>query len=90
MFARLRLVLCIILAAGVGYLLGSGPFSDWFEDLYNVVGVAWTAERLSRGSNGSISLLVAGYLLGQGIYLLIRQMIRRIGPSRTKRVEQVA
>jgi GGDEF domain-containing protein len=52
--------------------------------------VAWRSERLTRGQNGLVSLLVAGYLLGQGVYLLVRQFARRMEPARIKLAERVA
>jgi hypothetical protein len=87
---RLRLSLWLLLAAAVGYLLGGGPFADWVEDVYHMVELAWRDERLSRGSNGALPLLVAGYLIGQGIYLAIRQYIRRIGPAKVRKAERTA
>jgi len=89
-FGRLRFWLWLLLAVAVGYLLGNGPFSEWVEDVYHMLAVAWRGERLARGSNGFLSLLIAGYLLGQGIYLLGRQLARRIGPARVKHAERIA
>lgn len=90
MFRRLRLSLWFLFAATVGYLVGSGPFADWVEDVYHMVELAWRNERLSRGSNGALPMLVAGYLIGQGIYLAIRQYIRRIGPAKVRNSERTA
>jgi GGDEF domain-containing protein len=86
----LRFLTWLLLAAVVGFLLGNGPFSEWVEDVYHMLAVAWRGERLSRGSNGFLSLLVAGYLLGQGVYLLGRQVAVRLGPARIKQAERIA
>ena len=88
--SRLRQTLLLLLAFAVGYVLGSGPFSEWVTDVWNMIGVEWRDARSARGPNGSFPLLIAGFLLGQGLYLLIRRMIGRIGPYRAKKIEHLA
>lgn len=90
MLRRLRLFIFFVVSAILGYTIGNGPLADWLVDISNLVGVTWNGERVARGPSGTLPLLLAGYLLGQGIYLIVRQFISRIEPMRARRVEELA
>ena len=90
MLIRLRQIALLLLAASVGYELGRGPFAEWVADVYNEFRVIWAAERISRGHNGTLPLLIAGFLIGQGLFLTLRTVVRQIGPWQAIRTERVA
>ncbi len=90
MFSRLRQSFWLLIAAIVGYLLGNGPFAEWVADVWNMLRVSWCEARSVRGPNGSFTLLIAGFLLGQGLFLMARRLLARVGPTRARRTERLA
>jgi len=68
-------------ALGLALAVGSGP--DIAEDLWRDLQVSWYRYRLTSGSSGAIYIMVAGFLLGQGLFLTGRQLWR--GVLRTMR-----
>lgn len=90
MLDRLRQLVLLIIGILVGYALGIGPFAEWAGDVRNQLAIAWLTQRTSRGSSGPLVLLVAGFLFGQGLFLLARSAIRKIGPVLTRRSERLA
>lgn len=89
-YSRLRQSLWIIVALVVGYWAGSGPFAEWAVDFAHMLGIEWLRLRLSRGTSGVFPLLAAGFLIGQGVYLIARRFVDRIKPMRAHRAEQLA
>lgn len=85
-----RKVFLLLLAVGLGYALGSGPFADRLADMYSFVVMSGSRERVSRGPSGTLPLLIAGFLFGQGIYLAVRQIVSKIAPARARRIERLA
>ncbi len=89
MFDRIRQAALLVVGCIIGFELGSGPLAEWAGDVYNQMAVAWAAERLSRGPSGTLPLLVAGFLIGQGLFLLGRLVWHKIGPFRAERLERL-
>lgn len=75
---RRRLSFLLLLAGAflLGAGLASGPLLDALEDLGNDAQVAWYSYRMSAGSAGTIYVMIAGFLLGQGLFLAARQLWR--------------
>ncbi len=74
---RRLLFLTLLLGAFLlGAGLASGPLLDALEDLWHDAQVAWYQYRLSAGSAGTIYVMIAGFLLGQGLFLAARQLWR--------------
>ncbi len=90
MYSRLRQVLWILLAFVIGYAAGSGPLAEWVVDVIHMLGVEWYGARIARGPSGTFPLLISGFLLGQGVFLLLRRLIARIGPQRARHTERLA
>lgn len=87
---RFRQVFLILLATGVGYALGGSPFGNWLLDCWHMLQVRWLIERTTRSGAGAVPLLVAGFLLGQGLYLLVRRIIGDFETARARSAERVA
>jgi GGDEF domain-containing protein len=90
MLSWLRRALGFVLAFAVGYVLGGGPVAVLVHDLVKMVGVEWSKYHVSRGSGGNFPMLIAGFFFGQGIFLLVRGIIRAMAPARIRYVEEVA
>ena len=90
MLDRLRQVALLIIGVFVGYVLGSGPFVEWVTDVQNQLSILWIKERIAQGSTGPFLLLLAGFLIGQGLFLLAKSSIRKFGPMLTRRAERLA
>lgn len=73
---RLLLLFLLLGAFLLGAGLASGPLLDALEDLANDARVAWYSYRMSAGSAGTIYVMIAGFLLGQGLFLAARQLWR--------------
>jgi GGDEF domain-containing protein len=78
---RLRRFGWFLLALGIGYALASGVVTETLTDLYHMVAMALNAYRLRAGSGGTVWLLVAGFLLGQGIVLMMRRLVLTLLPK---------
>jgi GGDEF domain-containing protein len=87
---RLRQGLWLAIGMSIGYVIGTGPFSEWVHDLLHMLDILWLAERASRGSSGILPLLVAGYLIGQGLFLLGRRIVDVFSRRRTRTVDDLA
>ena len=92
MLPRIRLAFLVVAATVIGYALGSSQGGGVVTDFSHMVGLAWNHERLVRsGSTGGVpALLVSGFLIGQGLFLLARRFFGRIGANRAKRMEELA
>lgn len=90
MLGRMRQTALLIVGIVIGYALGTGPFAEWTVDVCNQLAIGWATERLSRGPSGTLPLLFAGFLIGQGLFLLARIGIRKIGPLQVQRSERLA
>ena len=91
MLFRLRQFLLFSLAASIGYFIGNGPFAEWVIDSYHMLMCDWGIWRMARSPNdSSLPLLIAGFLLGQGIYLFVRRVRANIEPMRARKAERIA
>jgi GGDEF domain-containing protein len=89
-FARASQLFTILVAVSVGFALGSGPLGDWIPDFWNFICITWLTIRAARESSGSFTLLIAGFLIGQGLYLALQHAIRDFRTRRIRTVEAVA
>jgi hypothetical protein len=87
---RLIKILKLLLVAAIGYTAATVNIADLAEDLVNMVRIAWAWYRLSTGWGGTISILISGFFLGQGIYLATRQIVRVLGHKMIEWAEQDA
>lgn len=90
MLNRLRRIFWFVLALGIGYALASGVVAETLTDLYHMTALALHAYRLSSGSSGTVWLLVSGFLLGQGIVLVVRRLLLVLLPRTTLWAEEDA
>ncbi|HEY5956597.1 MAG TPA: hypothetical protein VIV60_08595, partial [Polyangiaceae bacterium] len=86
---RLRDLFLVLLAFICGFVAGNGPYADWANDLVNMLRMGWGVQRVARGPGGTVPLLLAGFLLGQGLFLIGRVAATRIGPARARRLERL-
>jgi GGDEF domain-containing protein len=70
------ILLGLLCAFGLGLTLAIGPMPDLAEDCWRDLQVSWYQYRLNSGSAGTIYIMVAGFLLGQGLFLSCRQLWR--------------
>jgi GGDEF domain-containing protein len=73
LLVRVQKVLGYTVAIAVGAYLGSGPAGEVLVDLWNVANVAWQERRAAQSAGGTTLLLVAGFLLGQGLFLFVKR-----------------
>jgi GGDEF domain-containing protein len=90
MLSRLRQAVGPIVAFAIGYLLGGGPVALFLHDLFKMLGVEWSRYQAAGGAGGNFPILIAGFFLGQGLFLLARGVIKALAPARVRYVEEVA
>jgi GGDEF domain-containing protein len=75
LYRRLSILTALVLAFLLGAALVLGPAPDWLLDRWLDLRVALRRYQIASGGAGIIYLMVSGYLLGQGLYLLVRQLL---------------
>ena len=90
MHSRIFQFFLLVIAVAFGYVLGTSAVVDWVTDISNWTAVAWNSERAARSSSGTVPLLIAGFLLGQGLLLGCRQAYKAIAPLLVSHIDQMA
>ncbi len=90
MLTRLRYILGLLVAAAIGYAVARSALADYADDLVSMARIAWAWYRLKAGTGGTVSILIAGILLGQGMFFAIRRLVATIGPKMAEWEEEVA
>ncbi|MGC4065886.1 MAG: hypothetical protein QM784_14800 [Polyangiaceae bacterium] len=90
LLVRVKKVLGCTVAVAVGAYLGSGPAGEVLVDLWNVVSVAWQERRAAQTAGSTTLLLVAGFLLGQGLFLFVKRWWSTLEQRRVHDAEGLA
>lgn len=84
MLSRLRQTTTLAIAFFLGFLLANTALPIVAIDGLKAARLSWAAARNSSGSSGIVYLLLAGFLLGQAVFLTCRRGWTRLVDRRTR------
>jgi GGDEF domain-containing protein len=87
---RFKKIFGLSLAVAVGCYLGSGTAGEWLVDLWHIITISWTEKRASLSAGSTVLLLVAGFLLGQGVFLFSKRWLSELRQRRVHSAEGIA
>jgi GGDEF domain-containing protein len=87
---RIRSIFLLVIVGVIAYAAGRGSWTGPFADCAEFLRLVWAEQRLGRANAGILPLLVSGYLIGHGLYLLIRQVGGSLNRIRVGQIEAIA